>query len=469
MFHSVIIALVSSLIAVAAQSSARASGTAAPTASVSAAAAQATLPITIQGNAFFRGSDRFYIRGVDYQPGGSSSLTDPLAVEANCARDIPYMQQLGINTIRVYQVDNSANHDACMTLLQRAGIYLILDVNTAKFAISRSNAAGSYNSIYLQHIFAAVDAFKAYPNTLGFFGGNEVINDDVTVNTAPWVKATVRDLKQYVAAQSKRFIPVGYSAADVAGNRVELAQYFNCGDNATRADFYGFNSYSWCGASSFTQSGFVDRVSEFSNYSIPLFFSEFGCNLVQPRPFTEIESIYSTQMTGVFSGGLVYEWSQEENNYGLVKITGNSVSLLQDYNNLASEYKKTPNPSGSGGFKSGAAPAICPSNSSTFQGVWAQNVLPAQPSGAAAYIRSGAGAALGDNGPSNIDAGGAAGVSAGAATASGPTASASGSVSRTSASASATAKSSGIKMVMGDLSLVGLLAFLGLGAWGFFV
>lgn len=26
-------------------------------------------PITIKGNAFFAGSERFYIRGVDYQPG----------------------------------------------------------------------------------------------------------------------------------------------------------------------------------------------------------------------------------------------------------------------------------------------------------------------------------------------------------------------------------------------------------------
>ena len=26
-------------------------------------------PITVKGNAFFQGSNRFYIRGVDYQPG----------------------------------------------------------------------------------------------------------------------------------------------------------------------------------------------------------------------------------------------------------------------------------------------------------------------------------------------------------------------------------------------------------------
>ena len=31
--------------------------------------ASALTPITIKGNAFFQGNSRFYIRGVDYQPG----------------------------------------------------------------------------------------------------------------------------------------------------------------------------------------------------------------------------------------------------------------------------------------------------------------------------------------------------------------------------------------------------------------
>ena len=30
--------------------------------------------VKVQGNAFYTGNDRFYIRGVDYQPGKSQSL-----------------------------------------------------------------------------------------------------------------------------------------------------------------------------------------------------------------------------------------------------------------------------------------------------------------------------------------------------------------------------------------------------------
>jgi hypothetical protein len=103
-------------------------------------------------------------------------------------------------------------------------------------------------------------------------------------------------MKAYIAKQSTRPILVGYSAADVSSNRLPLAEYLNCGADSERGDFYAFNNYAWCGNSSYTQSGYDQRVAEFSNYSVPLFFSEYGCNLVQPRLFTEVEAL-CTPMT----------------------------------------------------------------------------------------------------------------------------------------------------------------------------
>ena len=44
-------------------------------------------------------------------------------------------------------------------------------------------------------------------------------------------------------------------------------------------------------------------------------------------------------MAGVFSGGLVYEYSEEPNEYGLVTINSdNSIDLKEDYTNLLAEY-----------------------------------------------------------------------------------------------------------------------------------
>jgi hypothetical protein len=67
-------------------------------------------------------------------------------------------------------------------------------------------------------------------------------------------------------------------------------------------------------------------------------YSEYGCNKVQPRVFTEVPALYGPQMTAL-SGGLVYEYSQEEQDYGLVVINSNgSITLRQDYDNLQKQY-----------------------------------------------------------------------------------------------------------------------------------
>ena len=169
-------------------------------------------PISVKGNAFFKGDERFYIRGVDYQPGGSGDLADPIADTDGCKRDVEKFKSLGLNTIRVYSVDNSKDHDECMNALADAGIYLVLDVNTPKYSINRKEPKQSYNDVYLQYIFATVEMFAKYKNTLAFFSGNEVVNDDKSSSTAPYVKAVTRDIRQYLRERDLRTVPVGYSA-----------------------------------------------------------------------------------------------------------------------------------------------------------------------------------------------------------------------------------------------------------------
>ncbi|KAF2199549.1 1,3-beta-glucanosyltransferase gel1 [Delitschia confertaspora ATCC 74209] len=371
-------------------------------ASVAPRASKVT-PVTVKGNAFFAGDQRFYIRGIDYQPGGASDAKDPIADTAGCKRDVAKFKKLGLNTIRVYTVDNTANHDECMNALADAGIYLALDVNTPKYSINRAKPEVSYNDVYLQSIFATIDAFAKYDNTLLFFSGNEVINDDATTSCAPYVKAVTRDMKQYIASRKYRQIPVGYSAADVDSNRFEMAQYMNCGTDDERSDFFAFNDYSWCDPSSFEVSGWDKKVEKYKDYSIPLFLSEYGCN-TNTRKFEEVKSLYSTDMTGVYSGGLVYEYSEEGSKYGLVKLNGDSADELDDFKALQSAFAGVKSPSGDGGYNSNGAASQCPSKSDTWE-VDMGNALPAIPEPAKKYLDKGAGKGPGLQGAGSQDAG----------------------------------------------------------------
>jgi len=64
-------------------------------------------------------------------------------------------------------------------------------------------------------VFAVIDAFKGYDNFLAVFAGNKVVNDEKSAAFSPrYVKAVIRDMKNYIAAHASRPIPVGYSAAD---------------------------------------------------------------------------------------------------------------------------------------------------------------------------------------------------------------------------------------------------------------
>ncbi|OAX80623.1 hypothetical protein ACJ72_05036, partial [Emergomyces africanus] len=110
-------------------------------------------------------------------------------------------------------------------------------------------------------------------------------------------------------------------------------------------DFWGYNIYSWCGDSSFKESGYDKVVKEFSTYSVPVFFAEYGCNEVRPRKFTDVPVMYGPLMTPVLSGGIVYMYFQEQNNYGLVDIKDDKVKPRVDFENYKGQITKV-NPKG---------------------------------------------------------------------------------------------------------------------------
>ncbi|KAL8959787.1 MAG: hypothetical protein Q9183_005575, partial [Haloplaca sp. 2 TL-2023] len=227
---------------------------------------------------------------------------------------------------------------------------MLIDVNSPLpgDSLNPGDLESSYNSDYLERTFGIVEAFKNYPNTLGFFAGNEVIQfEGSQTNVPPYIRAVTRDLKNYIAQNSERNIPVGYSAADVRDYLVDTFAYLSCyidgsSTDMSRIDFFGLNSYSWCGPeSTFEGTDYDELVQFFGNTTIPIFFSEYGCNDPAPRVFNEVGALYGPEMRGVFSGGIIYEWSQEENNFGLVDLFDNGTAQLRDdFDALKEQYQR---------------------------------------------------------------------------------------------------------------------------------
>ncbi|KAL6935326.1 hypothetical protein ACO0R3_000369 [Hanseniaspora guilliermondii] len=314
--------------------------------------------IDILGNKFFdsKTNEQFFMKGIAYQPALTSEelsklsptdakFIDPLSDEITCDRDVPLLKKLGVNVIRVYQIDTTKSHDYCMHKLAKNGIYVIADLSEPEQSIVREHP--KFTTEIFQRYINVIDVMSQYSNTLGFFAGNEVTNDKTTSLASAYVKASVRDIKAYMrraTADGKipRSIPVGYSTNDDPDVRLQLMDYFLCNTTPEDSiDFYGVNIYEWCGYSSYVSSGYKERTEEHKDYPIPLFMSEFGCNAYRPRPFTEVEAIFSPVMTNVWSGGLVYMYFEEENQYGIVKrLSPTHVEILPEFENLAKQYNK---------------------------------------------------------------------------------------------------------------------------------
>ncbi|KAJ9249292.1 CAZyme family GH72 [Paecilomyces variotii] len=283
------------------------------------------------GSKFFTSDgDQFFIKGVAYQ----LVPEDPLIDTEQCKLDASLMKELGANTIRVYHVDADGDHKGCMSAFADAGIYLFVDLDTFDTQIEQTSP--HWNNNQFEAFKKVLDEFQQYDNTAGVFVGNEVLTTDQGSPAAPYVLAAARDIKAYRDSKGYRKIPVGYSAADIAQLRPMLQNYMACSSNASeRLDFFSLNAYEWCGDSSYSTSGYSELQKNATDYPIPIFFSETGCNTPAPRTFQDQAAIFGPEMSGTWSGAIIYEWIEEANNYGLVNYgpynpNAGTNSIVQD-------------------------------------------------------------------------------------------------------------------------------------------
>ncbi|KAK2060677.1 hypothetical protein LY76DRAFT_614890 [Colletotrichum caudatum] len=278
---------------------------------------------------FYTNGPQFFIKGIAYQQdttaAGEESVTgeyqDPLADEAACRRDIPILVNAGTNTIRTYAIDPKNDHGACMKMLSDADIY--------------------------------------YDNAIGFFAGNEVWNDKTNTEASAFVKAAVRDTKKHIKEKGYRWMGVGYAANDDKDIRANSAHYFNCGDQDGAIDFWCYNIYLWCGENTLVGAGFDKQIDLSNNYSVPIFFAEYGCN--QPsggdsRIFQETTALYEPDMI------------DEANDFGLFKIKDGQAKTMKSYDRLASRVlAANPTAIQMDSYEPSNSPVKCPSTASNWE------------------------------------------------------------------------------------------------------
>lgn len=85
-------------------------------------------------------------------------------------------------------------------------------------------------------------------------------------------------------------------------------------------------------------------------------------------------------MTGVYSGGLLYEYSFEGNKFGIVNIIGDQAEDTPDFEALKDALAKYPSPKGNGGFVKTTNSVLCPSKDASW--LADNDDLPAIPDGA---------------------------------------------------------------------------------------
>ncbi|KAF8209863.1 hypothetical protein K438DRAFT_1753487 [Mycena galopus ATCC 62051] len=161
-----------------------------------------------------------------------SPVVNQLADSAGCMRDLPFIQQLGINAIQ-RQLDAQPRHVHCGA--QRCGH--IHHFGSLSLNGSIDTTQPTWRTNLQDENIKTIDAFSKYDNVLAYNVSNEVL----ATNTVLFIKAAPRDMKACLSAMS--------------------------------IDLFGPNNYEWGGNASTTTYHVLN--AEFAKHNVAAYLAEF--------------------------------------------------------------------------------------------------------------------------------------------------------------------------------------------------
>jgi hypothetical protein len=138
----------------------------------------------------------------------------------------------------------------------------------------------------------------------------------------------------------------------------------------------------WCGNSTF-QASYAGTNTAFTNFNIPAYFSEFGCNTSPPRLWTEVAALFSPQMNQIWSGGMAFSYFPSTGNFGMIALSpdGTTVTPNGDFTLLQQQYGNATLPTTPS--QSSAGQTQFPACAGPTTSFLASNTLPPTPNAAA--------------------------------------------------------------------------------------
>jgi|GEM_PF-4780121 len=298
--------------------------------------------IQIKNNFFYLNNQRWSPKGLCYQPqdGVDPLSDDKLSVIEGLVNG--NWKKLGINAIRVYQVDPGLPHDKVMSLLAANQIYVEVGAVTSQTAINAQNP--QYTATFLNRIKSVADAFAKYDNVLYFSISNEAITPGLSPGypIPGIVKAGARDLRAYMAQKGYRNIPIGCAERDDPAYTIPAVAAYMCGSPQERLDVLGYNCYRWAAGG---LPGHLDAYYHLAQQFmvngttpvIPVIMTEYGANAVNPRLFDDVPYLFGSEpvewngntinMADIFSGGFVFRYKEDGASFGLVDAADQPTSF----------------------------------------------------------------------------------------------------------------------------------------------